>query len=452
MYETHSIKEKLRLLVIIFLPILMTQLGMYAMNLFDTIMSGQAGAADLAGVAIGSNIWLPIFTGINGILLAISPIVAQLKGGEQEEDITEAVKQGVYLAIVLALAVAFVGFFLLDPILNLMNIEADVRHIAKYYLLTLGIGIVPLFVFNVYRCFIDALGHTRVTMIVILLTLPTNILFNYVLIFGKWGMPALGGIGAGLASALTYWVAFGIVIIVIFQIAPFRHYALLANWTTPSLKAWGYQLKIGIPIGFAIFFETSIFAAVTFFMTAYDTYTIAAHQAAINFASLLYMLPLSIAFALTIAIGFETGAKRYEHARHYANLGISLAVLMSVAAGIILYVFDGAVARLYSSTPEVIALTENFIFYAIFFQLSDAFGAPIQGVLRGYKDVNITLIMAFVSYWGIGLPSGWLLAHYTALGPYGYWMSLIIGLTAGAVALLIRMLNVQRQYMHSYTS
>ncbi|MFC7320102.1 MATE family efflux transporter [Halobacillus campisalis] len=445
MYETKTLSEKFKLFMVILLPILITQIGMYAMNFFDTIMSGQAGAEDLAGVAIGSNIWLPVFTGLNGIMMAISPIIAQLNGAKKEKEIPESVKQGVYLAIVLALLIGFIGFFLLDPILSLFSIEEEVRYIAKYYLITLGLGIVPLFVFNILRSFIDALGQTKISMGIILLTLPINIVFNYVLIFGKAGLPALGGIGAGLASALTYWVACGIVVAVIHKTYPLRRYGIFSKWVKPSLKSWAEQLRIGIPIGFAIFFETSIFAAVTFFMTVYDTYTIAAHQAAINFASLVYMMPLSIAFTLTIAVGFEVGAKRYEEAKTYSYMGISLAVAMSVAAGLILYIFDDSVARLYSSNEEVIALTKSFIFYAIFFQLSDGFGAPLQGILRGYKDVNITLVMAFVSYWVIGLPSGYLLANYTDLGPFGYWMSLIIGLTAGAITLLFRMLQLQRR-------
>ncbi|MGI8317119.1 MATE family efflux transporter [Halobacillus mangrovi] len=449
MYETQTLREKIKLFSFILLPILITQIGMYAMNFFDTVMAGKAGPDQLAGVAIGSSVWVPVFTGLNGILMAISPIVAQLKGARREDDIPWSVKQGVYLAIILAVSIGTTGYFLLDPILSLLDIEPEVSHVAKYYLITLGIGIVPLFVFNILRSFIDALGLTRISMTIILLTLPTNILFNYMFIFGKWGAPELGGIGAGVASALTYWVSFFIIIITIHKLHPLKHYKIFSNWISPSLKEWWEQLKIGVPIGFAIFFETSIFAAVTFFMTAYDTYTIAAHQAAINFASFLYMVPLSIAFTLTIAVGFEVGGRRFIDARSYSYLGISTAVLMSIIAGLILYIFDDSVARLYSSNPKVIELTKNFIFFAIFFQLSDAFGAPIQGVLRGYKDVNITLVMAFVSYWVIGLPSGYLLANYTALGPYGYWMSLIIGLTAGAITLLIRMLYLQKKNIAS---
>ncbi|WP_163529437.1 MATE family efflux transporter [Halobacillus ihumii] len=450
MYETTTLKEKIKLFTMILIPIFITQVGMYAMNFFDTIMSGQAGPEDLAGVAIGSSIWLPIFTGLNGILMAISPIVAQLKGARQDKDIPHSVKQGVYLSIAIAIVIAGIGFFLIDPILSLMELEESVQHIAKYYLITLGTGIIPLFMFNILRSFIDALGHTRISMMIILLTLPTNVFFNYVLIFGKWGFSELGGIGAGLATSLTYWVAFTIIAVVIHKLYPLRTYGIFRSWVTPSFKSWWEQLKIGIPIGFAIFFETSIFSAVTFFMTAYDTYTVAAHQAAINFASFVYMMPLSIAFALTIAVGYEVGAKRFTDARTYSYLGISIAVCMSVVAGAILYIFDDSVARLYSSNQRVIELTKNFILFAIFFQLSDGFGAPIQGILRGYKDVTITLLMSFISYWVIGLPSGYLLANYTDLGPYGYWMSLIIGLTAGAITLMLRMLYLQRKNIRLY--
>lgn len=445
MYETSTLKQKMKLFFVILLPILITQIGMYAMNFFDTVMSGQSGPDQLAGVAIGSSIWVPIFTGLNGIIMAISPIVSQLKGAKKDEEIPWSVRQGVYLAIVLALLIALIGFLLLDPILSLLNIEASVRHVAKYYLIALGSGIVPLFVFNLLRSFIDALGQTKISMGIILLTLPVNILFNYMFIFGNWGAPELGGIGAGVASSLTYWFSLVIIVITIHKYQGLRRYGIFSAFPSPSLSEWWQQLKIGVPIGFAIFFETSIFAAVTFFMTAYDTYTLAAHQAAINFASFLYMLPLSIAFTLTIAVGFEVGAKRYHDARTYSYMGIVLAVCMSGLAGLVLYVFDESVARLYSSNATVIDLTTNFIFFAIFFQLSDAIGAPIQGVLRGFKDVNITLLMAFISYWVIGLPSGYLLANYTSLGPYGYWMSLIIGLTAGAIALLLRMLQLQRK-------
>ena len=230
MYETSTLREKIKLFTVILLPILITQLGMYAMNFFDTVMSGKAGPDQLAGVAIGSSVWVPVFTGLNGILMAISPIVSQLKGAKKEEDIPWSVKQGVYLAIALALLIGIVGYFLLDPILSLLNIESSVRYVAKFYLITLGIGLVPLFAFNLLRSFVDALGLTKISMGIILMTLPVNVIFNYVFIFGKFGAPELGGVGAGVASALTYWFSFFVLILTIHRQRPLRKYRILTDF------------------------------------------------------------------------------------------------------------------------------------------------------------------------------------------------------------------------------
>lgn len=446
MYETSTLKEKLKLFTTILIPILITQVSMYLMNIFDTVMSGRASAVDLAGVAIGSSLWVPIFTGINGILLAITPIIAQLVGAKATNEVSNKVQQGIYLSIGLAVIVYLAGIMVLDPVLQLMDLESEVRHIAKYYLISLGAGIIPLFIFNTLRCFIDALGQTRISMIIILISLPLNIFFNYVFIFGKFGVPAYGGIGSGIATAITYWLVCLIALGIVYKISPFRTFHTLSNWVKPSLKVWREQLKIGLPIGFAMFFETSIFSAVTLLMSVYSTYTIAAHQAAINFASLLYMIPLSVGMALTIAIGYEIGGKRFDEARTYGYIGISGGIFIAIFAGLVLYLTNDWVAAMYSSNQEVIELTKQFIYYAIFFQLADAFGAPIQGALRGYKDVNMTFIMAFVSYWIIGLPTGWLLANYTALEPFGYWVGIIVGLSCGAVALLWRLLYLQKKY------
>lgn len=444
MYETSTLQEKIKLFFYILIPILVTQVGMYLMNFFDTIMSGQAGATDLAGVAIGSSLWVPIFAGINGILLAVTPIIAQLVGAKKESEVPKKMQQALYLATVLALIVMVAIFFIVEPILNQMDLEAEVSRIAKYYLLALITGVVPLFIFNTLRNFIDAHGKTRISMTIILISLPLNILFNYIFIFGKFGIPAFGGIGSGIATAITYWLVCFIAIAVVTNIRPFHSYQIFSNWMKPVFSEWLAQLKIGVPIGFAIFFETSIFSAVTLFMSVYSTYTIAAHTAAMNFASLLYMIPLSVGMTLTIAIGFEVGAKRLDHARTYGYLGISGGVFIAIFAGLVLYIFDEPVARLYNSNPEVVKLTTQFISYAIIYQFADAFGAPLQGVLRGYKDVNTTLIIALVSYWLIGLPTGWILANYTSLSPFGYWVGIIVGLSTGAIALLFRLLYIQK--------
>ena len=452
MYETAKFKEKLKLFMTILVPILITQISMYLMNVFDTVMSGHASAFDLAGVAIGSSLWVPVFTGINGILLAITPIVSHLIGARDHESISAKVQQGLYIAVSLALAVLIIGFFLLNPILNLMDLEAEVRHVAKFYLIALAAGIVPLFIFNTIRCFIDALGQTRVSMFIILVALPINVVFNYIFIFGKFGLPAFGGVGAGIATAITYWIVCIIAILMAVRMSPFSSFRIFSGWKKPLAADWKEQLKIGVPIGFATFFETSIFSGVTILMSVYSTYTIAAHQAAMNFYSLLYMIPLSVGMALTIAIGFEAGAKRYQAAKTYAAIGLFSGVLIAVIVGVILLAASGEVASWYNTDPKVVAMTRHFLLYAIILQLADAFGAPLQGALRGYKDVNATLYMALVSYWVIGLPAGWLLARYADLGPSGYWIGLILGLSAGTLALFFRLGRVQKRIKKKYES
>ncbi|MDR4886122.1 MATE family efflux transporter [Fredinandcohnia sp. QZ13] len=445
MNQTFNLTEKYKLFVHILFPILITQVGLNLINFVDTMMSGRAGANDLAGVAIGSSLWVPVYTGLSGILVAITPIIAQYVGAKQRDKVPHSVMQGVYISIVIAIVVAIVGSFVLDPILDLMKLESEVREIAKEYIIGLSFGIVPLFVYSVLRSFIDALGHTRVSMIITLSSLPINVLFNYLLIFGKFGFPQLGGAGAGYATAITYWLIVIIAVWIILNRTPFVEYRVFRKLYNVSLPSWGEILKLGLPIGFAIFFETSIFSAVTLLMSEFNTITIAAHQVAINFSSLLYMIPLSISMALTIVVGFEVGANRFKDAKQYSVLGICIAVVMALVCAMIIFVFQEPISKMYSTNVAVIELTTQFLIYAIFFQLSDAIAAPIQGALRGYKDVNTTFVMTLISYWVIGLPVGYVLAQYTSLGAFGYWIGLIVGLAAGAITLSGRLLIVQKK-------
>ncbi|MDM5212162.1 MATE family efflux transporter [Peribacillus sp. NJ4] len=444
MNQTYTKSQKIRLLFYILIPILITQIGLYAMTFFDVMMSGQYSTQDVAGVSIGSSLWTPVYTGLSGILIALTPVVSQLVGSKQSKSVSYSVMQAIYLAVALALVILIIGAFSLNPILNAMNLEDNVHRVAHDYLISLSIGIIPLFVYNTLRAFIDALGQTRISMIITLCALPINVLFNYLLIYGKFGFPELGGVGSGYATAITYWLIALVAILVVVKINPFSTYKVFSEFFRVSLKEWRALLLIGVPIGLAIFFETSIFSAVTLLMSKYDTVTIASHQIAMNFASLLYMMPLSISMALTIVIGFEIGAARYKDAREYSWIGISMALTMSLVLSTILFLFREPVASVYTKDHEVMMLTSHFLIYAIFFQISDALQAPIQGILRGYKDVNVTFAMSLVSYWILGLPIGYFFAKYTDMGAFGYWIGLISGLALGAIGLAARLRFIQK--------
>jgi len=445
--QTYTLQGKIRQLVIILLPIFITQISLCALSFFDTIMAGHASQNDLAGVAIGANLWMPVFTGINGILMALTPILAQLNGADRHKEMPFVVMQGCYLAFGLAGIVIIAGVFFVRPVLSAMNLEPAVFDIAYGFLKAIAIGVVPFFLSTVLRNFIDTLGYTRITMFIMLGALPINVVLNYLLVFGNFGFPRLGGVGAGYASSITYWIILIASGLTIVRMQKFSRYNLFKRMYAVSLERLKEQMYIGIPIGFAIFCETSIFGVVAILMARFGTVTIAAHQAAINFASLIYMLPLSISTALTIVVGFEIGAKRVRDARLYTYLGVTFAIVAAVFCALGLVLFNLEVAGLYTNDYDVLKLTQHFLVYAAFFQLSDAVAAPIQGALRGYKDVKVTFIMALISYWIIGLPVGYILSYNQAFGPFGYWIGFIAGLAVGAFALLLRLLRVQRKNM-----
>jgi MATE family multidrug resistance protein len=453
MYHAESLKSKITLFLSILWPILITQVSLLAMNIVDTMMSGRVGTNDLAGVAIGSSLWVPVLTGINGILMAVTPIVAQYMGSGQRDQITYSVMQALYLAVVLSAVVVLFGFFVLEPILLFMGLDPAVQHIAFHYLIGLALGIIPLFLSNVLRNFFDGQGFTRITMFIIIMAVPFNVLLNYGFIFGNFGLPALGGIGAGYATAATYWIILLFSVFMTFRLTVIRRFGIFVNWFRPSWRAWKEQLSIGIPIGLSIFFETSIFSVVTLLMgTMFTTVTVAANQVALSFASLVFMLPLSISMALTILVGYSVGGKRLQAAKQYTTIGLLGGICILAISSVFIYFFRESIAALYTHDPVVILLAGQLLLIVIIFQLSDATQAGLQGALRGYKDVRIPFIIAFISYWIIGIPSGYLLAAFTGLGPYGLWIGITLGLTCAAIGFLIRLRIVQKRAEQTLTA
>ncbi len=437
-------KGKISHFFTLLLPILVTQVTLFSMSFFDTIMSGNSSPQDLAGVAIGVSIWAPISTGLTGILVAVTTMVANLNGAKEENKIAPLVMQALYLAGFLAIFIIIVGIFSIQPILNHMNLEPKVHRVALHFIFSLSFGILPLFLYTVLRQFIDGLGKTRTTMIITIVSVPVNIILNNFLIFGKAGLPRLGGVGSGVASAITYWIIFGLAYYIVQTKEPFTSFRIFKNFVPVSIATWKSILKLGVPIGLSIFFEVSVFAVVTLLLSEFDTETIAAHTVAMNFASMLYMVPLSISMALTIAVGYEVGAKQFQSAKEYSKIGLVMALLIASIFGIIIYFFRYDVAGLYTNDSSVQALAGGFLIFAIMFQLFDAFAAPIQGALRGYKDVNVTLLMMILAYWIIALPVGYVLKN-TELGAKGYWVGLIVGLSVSAITLTYRLIQLQNQ-------
>lgn len=428
------------------MPILITQVFLYLMTFFDILMTSKYDIGHLAGVSIGSSLWVPVYTGLTGILISITPIVAHYIGGNNKQQVKPSVQQGILVAIAMSLLVYALIFLAVEPIVSMMDVSAIEREIAIAYVKAISIGLIPLFIYSVLRGFIDALGLTRITMFITLLSAPINVFLNYLFIFGKFGAPELGGQGAALASALTYWVVLFITIGLIATLPSIKEYQIFSGFSGIQMKRIWTIIAMGVPIGLSIFAETTIFSAVTLMMTNYTTEILSAHQIALNFTSLLYMIPLSIAMGATIVVGQSVGAKKFTEASHYAWLSVLLAIAVSFVSASILFFFREQISTFYTDDAVVVGYAVQFLLFAALFQLSDAIQAPVQGALRGYKDVKITFIMAIISYWVIGLPLGYYLATTTSLVQYGYWVGLIAGLTAGAITLSIRLLIVQKTY------
>ena len=440
----RNYRDKLRRLLSVMLPIICTQIAIMGMNFFDASMSGQAGDVDLAGAAIGGNIWMPIQTGISGILMAAMPLVANLLGAGEKEKITVVVRHGLVLALGFALLVLGCGIAFLPHFLQGMGLAPEVYHVALLYLAGLGLGVVPFFMITPLRSLVDTLGYTHLTMRIYLLALPINACLNYVLIFGKLGLPRLGGIGAGVASGLTFWLLLGVFTYVLTRLEPFKSYDVF-GFVRPQVSWLKEYLRIGIPMGISIFMETSIFGVVALFIAKFGTETIAAHQAALNFSSLVYMLPLSFSLALTIVVGVEYGAKNYQGARDYVTIGLQTSLGIAGFYMLAEYFLREQIALIYTANPEVVALVKVFLLYAIAWQTGDAIAAPIQGILRGYKDVDATFWASMLAYWGICLPLGLFLDYKVGNGAFAYWQSLDCGVLSSATLLSIRLIWLQRK-------
>ena len=437
-------RDKIRRLLSIMLPIIGTQIAIIGMYFFDASMSGQAGDVDLAGAAIGGNLWMHVQTGINGVLLSGMPLIAHLLGAGEKDKIKVVVRHGLLLGTFFALLVILSGIIFAPIFLSYMGLAPDVEYVATWYLVGVGIGILPFFLISPLRCLVDTLGYTHLTMKIYMLALPINACLNYVLIFGKFGLPRLGGIGAGVATGLTFWILLLMFLFVVTRLPNFKEYHLFDKVRTTK-EVFKEYLKIGVPMGVSIFVETSIFGVVAFLVAKFGTEVIAAHQAALNFSSVVYMVPLSFSLALTIVVGVEAGAKRFEMAKDYTIIGLQMSLLCTCCYVGLEYIWREQVALIYSSNPQVVDITVHFIIYAILWEFSDAVAAPIQGILRGYKDVNATFWAGVFAYWGVALPLGLYFDYVCGWGPGAYWISLIIGITACAVALSLRLVWLQKK-------
>lgn len=440
--DRHTCLNEARTLLRLGAPIMVAQLSQTAMGFVDTLMAGRVSPRDLAAVALGNGIWLPVFLALSGILMAITPMVAQLLGANRQRHAGATFQQGLWVSLLLGV-LAFFSVRHCAWIFEQLDVTPALGALSQDYLNAISWGLPAILLYQLIRSFCEGFGLTRVVMKIGLLGLLCNIPLNYIFIYGKLGLPAMGGVGCGWATAIVMCIMLLAGAVYLWRSPAFAEAVPLGQWQRPNLAATRQFLRLGFPIGCALLIEVSMFTLIALLLASLGDISVAAHQITMSFTGLTFMLPLSIALAITIRVGHLVGAGETHQARLSALTGILLALGCALASCSLILVFAEAIARLYSPNPVVVALAAQLLMIAAFFQFSDSIQVAAAGALRGYKDTTWPLLLVFVAYWMIGLPSGYVLALTEllgpAMGPRGFWYGLLLGLTLGAALLGTRL-------------
>ncbi|MDH0051685.1 MATE family multidrug resistance protein [Pantoea sp. PA1] len=437
-----------RQLLALAIPVILAQVAQTAMGFVDTIMAGAVSATDMAAVAVGTSIWLPAILFGHGVLLALTPTIAQLNGSGRRERIAEQLRQGFWLAFFLSLLIMLVLWNAGYVIRSMHDIDPLLAEKAEGYLHALLFGAPGYLFFQVMRNQCEGLSKTKPAMVLGFLGLMLNIPLNYIFIYGHFGMPALGGVGCGVATASVYWAMFFCMRFWVRRMRSMRDIRVESRWSAPSRVILQRLTGLGLPVALALFFEVTLFAVVALLVSPLGIVNVAGHQIALNFSSLMFVLPLSLGVAATIRVGYRLGQGSTEQARVAAWTAQGVGVSMAVITAIFTVTFRHQIAQLYNDNPAVVTLAAQLMMLAAIYQISDSIQVIGSGILRGYKDTRSIFFITFIAYWLLGLPSGYLLALtdwvVPRMGPAGFWCGFIVGLTSAAVMMLWRVRRLQQ--------
>jgi MATE family multidrug resistance protein len=424
------------------LPIIATQFSQMAMGVVDTVMSGNYSTEDLAAVAIGTSVWLPLFLFMAGVLTAITPTIAFLSGEKSFIKIGHTIRQSLWIALFLSIS-TFLLLQNISPLLGLINVQLEIFPIIVDYLEAISWGMPGIAFFLVIRYQNEGMANTVSIMFVGMTGLAINVIINYMLIFGHFGFPAMGGIGAGWATTITHWIMTFILISYIYISPFFKSINLFKFDIKPQFQEIVLLIKLGLPIGIAFFVEGSIFSVIALAIASLGTIIVAAQQIALNLSSLLFMFPLSISMAITILVGQYSGAKKSREMIQIIKVGYLINIGMAILIASFILFNSRFIVSLYTSNSQVINLASNLLFFAALYQLSDGVQLCSGGALRGLKDTAIPMMFSVFSFWVIGFPLGYTLGMSNfiveSMGAKGFWIGLITGLTSSAILLTTRL-------------
>jgi MATE family multidrug resistance protein len=449
MWRTENWREEFRGLLGLCWPLIVNNLSIAGIHTADAVMSGRLGAESLAAVAVGGSVWFFGFAFAMGTLMAISPIAARHYGAGNPELIGRYTRQGIYLAIFVGLIIIFVGSRLVGPLLGAVGIDPGFRQLTEDYVHALVLGAPAIFIFLALRFTNEGIGETKPIMYASVFSLVANVFLNYVLMFGKFGAPALGVVGCGYASAITMWLIMIALALYMKRSPVHRPLQIFARLGSVHVKELKEILVLGVPIAITITAEAGLFNAVSVLMGTRGAAIAAAHLVAINFAMTMFMIPLALSSGITIRVGHALGAGNSQAARFSGAFGILVcAVFMSCSAMTMLF-FRDAVVGFYTNDPSVKSIAISLLLAAAIFQVADGVQIGSAGALRGYKDTRVPMAINIFSYWVLAFPLAYLAAVTYKLAPVYTWGAFIVGLSAAAVLLSWRYARLSRAQLNS---
>lgn len=437
----HTLRAEAAATLRLALPLILAQLSFVSMGAVDTIVAGRMGASELAAVAVGANVWFVLFILFMGLFMACTPIVAQRVGaGRDPAQIGGFVRRAAAFAAAMGLAWMLLLYAVRAPALDWLALEPATRAFTEDYLFAVSWSAVPMCLCFVARNTAEGFGLTRVPLYAGVTGAAVNALFACLLGFGWLGFPELGPAGCGWATVLASLAMLAV------YAAQYRRLPLLHALQVfrprmaPAAGVLREILVLGAPIAAILAAEAWLFLGGALLMARFGDATVAAHQIAINFASMTFMVPLSIGMASTVRVGHAVGAGLRDEVLWRGQAGMLLSVGFALVSATVMLLLPGVVARAYTSVEPVARMAAGFLVYAAFFQVFDGIQASANGALRGIKDTRLPMLITVSAYWIVGMPLAVWLAFSTPLGPRGIWCGFIAGLAVAALGLSARFL------------
>ncbi len=431
-----------RATLVLGVPLIGSHLAQMALHVTDTVLLGWYGVHELAAVVLGSSMFYVTFVFGSGFAQAVMPLVAQSMGRGDEAQVRRDTRMGLWLSIGFGL-LTYPLFWWSEPLLLALGQEADVARLGQDFLRIAGLGMIPALMVMAIKGYLAALERTQVVLWVTLAAVLVNAALGYALIFGHWGAPELGVRGAGLASLLVQILTAALLLIYAGWLPELRRFHLLQRFWRMDRGALVSVFRLGWPIGVTGFAESGLFAATAVMIGWIGAIPLAAHGIALEVTSLTFMLHLGLSNAATVRAGRAHGAGDRIGLRDGAKAAIGLSVIIGCVNIVLMLAFAQQIIGLFldmskPASAEILAYGVMLLMFAALFQMTDAMQVMALGLLRGMQDTKVPMIMATVSYWGIGLPAGYVLGFPLGWGGGGLWLGLVIGLTVAAISMMWR--------------